>query len=219
MEPKNKQPPARPGPRLYLATPPVADPREILDTISGALASADIAAVLLRLAPADDRTLINRVKALAPAIQATGAALIIEGHAEIVAHSGADGAHLPNMDELQAAGPRLKPDNRIIGAGGMYTRHDAMTAAEDGADYVMFGEPDADGKRPTFDALLERIEWWAEVFEIPCVAWAGSMEEVGELRAAGSDFIAVGELVFADPRGLAPALADVMSRLAVGAPA
>ena len=214
-----KQPPARPAPRLYLATPPVEDAREFAGKISGALNEADIAAVLLRLVPADERTLINRVKAIAPAVHAADIALIIEGHAEIVAHSGADGAHLPDMESLQEAGPRLKPDNRIVGAGGMHTRHDAMIAAEDGADYIMFGEPDADGNRPSFDAILDRIEWWSEVFEIPCVAWAGSLEEIGELRAAGADFIAVGEFVFADPRGLGPALADVTVHLSAKAPA
>ena len=35
----------------------------------------------------------------------------------------------------------LKPE-RIAGCGGLATRHDAMLAAEAGADYVMFGEPD-----------------------------------------------------------------------------
>ena len=32
-----------------------------------------------------------------------------------------------------------------------------MFAAERGADYVMFGEPDADGKRPAFPAIEERV--------------------------------------------------------------
>ena len=207
------------APRLYLATPEIADAREFANTLSVALADFDVAAVLLRLAPADERTLINRVKALAPAIQATGAAVLIAGHAEIVAHGGADGAHLPNMDELELAGPRLKPDNRIIGAGGMHTRHDAMIAAEDGSDYIMFGEPDEAGERPSFDASLERIEWWSDVFEIPCVAWAGNIGEVGELATAGADFIAIGEWAFADPRGVAAVLEDATAQLSAGAPA
>lgn len=219
METKTKKPPARLAPRLYLATPEIADAREIANTLAVALADSDVAAVLLRLAPADERTQINRVKALAPAIQATGAAVLLEGNAGIVAHGGADGAHLPNMDELQAAGPKLKPDHRIVGAGGMHTRHDAMLAAEDGSDYVMFGEPDEDGKRPSFDAILERIEWWSEVFEIPCVAWAGSSAEIAELSAAGADFIAIGEWAFADPRGLAAVLDDATAQLSVGASA
>jgi thiamine-phosphate pyrophosphorylase len=59
MEAKNqqpaKQPAARSAPRLYLATPPVEDAREVAGRISGALGEADIAAVLLRLVPADER--------------------------------------------------------------------------------------------------------------------------------------------------------------------
>ena len=91
----------RPAPRLYLVTPQVADPDGLADALARALAGADIAAVLLRLAPADERSMINRVKALAPLVQDKGAALLIEGHPEIVARAGADGAHLAGVDALQ----------------------------------------------------------------------------------------------------------------------
>ena len=56
---------ARPDPRLYLITPIVADPEAIGEQLDAALAATDTAAVLLRLAAADERTLINRIKALA----------------------------------------------------------------------------------------------------------------------------------------------------------
>ena len=72
-----------------------------------------------------------------------------------------------------------------------------MLAAEAGADYVMFGEPDASGRRPSFDAIVERVAWWAEVFEIPCVGFAGTLDEVEPLAAAGADFVALGDCVFA----------------------
>ena len=136
-----------------------------------AMASADVAAVLLRLADADERSLINLVKEIAPVVQRRDAALILAGRDDIVARSGADGAHLGNVEALRDAVSRLKPKS-IAGVGGLHTRHDAMAAAEAGADYVMFGEPDAAGRRPSFDAIIDRVEWWAEVFEIPCVAYA-----------------------------------------------
>lgn len=221
MGTNNRQPQpeaARAAPRLYLVTPPLADARAFAATMTGALANADVAAVLLRLAAGDERTQINRVKTAGPAIQSTGAALIVEGHAEIVAHGGADGAHLSGIEDFQAAVSRLKPD-RIAGAGGLHTRHDAMLAAESGADYVMFGEPDESGKRPSLEAVIERVSWWSEVFEIPCVAFASSMDEVSQLAAAGADFVAVGDFVFADPRGLAAALADATACLSASVPA
>jgi thiamine-phosphate pyrophosphorylase len=45
------------------------------------------------------------------------------------------------------------------------------------------------------------------------------MEEVAEFVAAGADFIAVGDFVFADPRGLPAALADAAAHLSASMPA
>src|SRR6266481_3814858 len=199
--------PHRPTPRLYLATPVVDDPQALAASLPGLLAGADIAAVLLRLQPADPRTMISRAKALASAIQNAGAALLLEGHVDLVARSGADGAHLPGIKALDEALPTLKPD-RIAGVSGLATRHDSMTAGELGADYVLFGEPDAQGKRPSMEAIAERLQWWAELFEPPCVGYAASREETYALAAAGADFVLVGDFVWTDPRGAPAALAD-----------
>ncbi len=187
--------------------------------MADAMASTDVAAVLLRLVDADERSLINRVKEIAPAVQRREVALILADRDDIVARSGADGAHLRTVEALKEAVSRLKPKN-IAGAGGLHTRHEAMEAGEAGADYVMFGEPDAAGHRPSFDSVVDRVEWWAEVFEIPCVAYAARLEEIPALAGAGADFVAVGEAVFDDPRGVRAALAEAAARLgsAGGAP-
>jgi thiamine-phosphate pyrophosphorylase len=199
--------PPRPVPRLYLATPVVDDPSPLIASIPALLAADDIAAVLLRLAPTDQRTMIARIKALAPSIQSSGAALLIDGPAELVARAGADGAHLSGIEAMQDALPTLKPD-RIAGVGGLATRHDSMTAGEAGADYVLFGEPDAKGQRPSNEAISERLQWWSELFEPPCVGFAASIAEAGEFAAAGADFVLVGDFIWADPRGAAAALMD-----------
>ena len=199
--------PQRPLPRLYLATPDVEDPKDLLVNLPRLIAEADVAAVLLRLKPVDHRTMISRVKALAPAIQDQGAALLLDGHAELVARAGADGAHLTGIEALEDALPTLKPD-RIAGVGGLTTRHDSMAAGELGADYVLFGEPDASGQRPSVDAVCERLQWWDELFEPPCVGFAGAPGEVGEFAAAGADFVLVGDFIWADPRGAEAALIE-----------
>ena len=198
----------RPLPRLYLATPVVDDPKTLVASLPGLLAGADVAAVLVRLKTADPRGMISAIKALAPPIQNAGAALLLDGHVELVARSGADGAHLTGIAALEEALPSLKPD-RIAGVGGLATRHDSMTAGEFGADYVLFGEPDPKGYRPSMEAIAERLEWWAELFEPPCVGFAASREEAHAFAAAGADFVLVGDFVWADPRGVTAALADV----------
>jgi thiamine-phosphate pyrophosphorylase len=205
--------PPRPVPRLYLATPEVDDPQPMLASLPGLLAEADVAAVLVRLKPTDQRTMISRIKALAPVIQDKGAALlldgqILDGHFELVARAGADGAHLTGIAAMEDALPTLKPD-RIAGVGGLTTRHDSMAAGEAGADYVLFGEPDAKGQRPSIDAIAERLQWWAELFEPPCVGFAVSLDEANEFAAAGADFVLVGDFIWNDPRGAAVALSEV----------
>jgi thiamine-phosphate pyrophosphorylase len=205
--------PKRPIPRLYLVTPAVADPAAVQDMLGAALKSGDVAAVLLRLAAADERTLIRCAKTLAPVVQDQSAALLLDGLPDIVAHVGADGAHLSDIAAFEAALGTLKPA-RIAGCGGLQTRHDAMLAAEAGADYVMFGDPDQRQHRPSLDSVVERVDWWAELFEIPCVGFAGSMDEVAPLADAGAEFIALGDWIFDYPQGAALAVAEAASRLA-----
>jgi thiamine-phosphate pyrophosphorylase len=194
-------------PRLYLATPVVDDPALLMADLPGLLAAADVAAVLLRLKPTDQRTMISRVKTLAPVIQDGGAALLLDGHVELVARAGADGAHLTGIEAMEDAMPTLKPD-RIAGVGGLATRHDSMAAGEAGADYVLFGEPDAKGQRPSVEAIAERLQWWAELFEPPCVGFAASREEAHEFAAAGADFVLVGDFIWNDKRGAKAALME-----------
>ena len=200
--------PPRPAPRLYLATPVVEDASALVADLPALLTASDIAAVLLRLKLTDQRGMISRIKALAPAIQNGGAALLLDGHVELVARSGADGAHSTGIAALEQALPSLKPD-RIAGVGGLATRHESMIAGELEADYVLFGEPDAQGKRPSTEAVAERLQWWAELFEPPCVGYAASRDEAYEFVLSGADFVLVDELVWADPRGAAAALTDV----------
>lgn len=190
----------RPPPRLYLVTPLLGDTAAFVRDLDAALAAGDIAAVLLRLEDSDERTLINRAKTLAAIIQRRDIAVLLDGHAEIAARAGVDGAHLTGTGALTAAIGTLKPD-RIAGAGGLHSRHDAMLAGESGADYVMFGEPDRRGNRAPFEAIRERIRWWAEVFEPPCVGYAAGPDEVALLAQAGADFVALGDWIWTQPTG------------------
>lgn len=203
----NKSPPPRPAPRLYLATPVADDPASLLAKLPALLAAADVAAVLVRLKETDQRTMISRIKALASVVQNAGAALLVDGHPEIVARGGADGAHLAGIAALEEAMPSLKPD-RIAGVGGLETRHESMNAGEMGADYLLFGEPDAKGQRPSSQAIAERLDWWAELFEPPCVGFAVTFEEAHDFAASGADFVLVSDLVWSDPRGPEAALIE-----------
>ncbi len=206
-----------PRQRLYLFTPRIDDAEAFAGALEWALDAGDIAAVLLRLADSDERTLINRAKAIATVVQRRDVALLLDGHTEIVGRVGADGAHLTGIEAFAAAVATLKPE-RIAGAGGLRSRHDAMLAGENGADYVMFGEPDRAGRRPPFDVELEHLSWCAELIELPCVGYAGSLDEVDALAQTGADFVALGEWIWTHPQGAGTAVAQAAEKFGARAP-
>src|SRR5574337_1001863 len=190
-------PPASPPCALYLVTPPLtaANARAIAEAFASVLNAAPVASALVRIAPiaAHDAKAI-----VAPFLRASAKAectILIE-HPRLAARLGADGAHVAGGGEaLNEALASLKPE-RIVGAGALRSRDDAMSAGEKGADYVMFGEPFGSNPPIAFDALLARVSWWAEIFETPCVAYAESLEDAEELARAGADFVAVEGAIF-----------------------
>jgi len=200
-------------PGLYLFTPPLGDVAAFLRALQTVTDTTDVAALLLRLQDADERTLINRAKDVAAIVQPRGIALLLDGRAEIAARAGADGAHLSGIEALTAAIGALKPE-LIAGAGGLKSRHDAMLAGEANADYVMFGEPDRHGRTPPFAAVIERVSWWAEVFEVPCVGYAQNLDEVAALAQAGSDFIALGDWIWTSEESPAAVVTKAANALA-----
>jgi thiamine-phosphate pyrophosphorylase len=210
-------------PRLYLFTPLLDDAAAFVAALDRALPAADIAAVLLRLNDADERSLINRIKSVAGVVQRRDIALLVEGRPELVGRAGADGAHLTGIAALRAALPALKPD-RIAGAGGLRSRDDAMLAGETEADYVMFGEPEwrgggrggehSSGRNPPFAAIEERVAWWAELFQPPCIGYAANADEIRPLALAGADFVALGEWIWSEDGGTERILAAAAASLA-----
>jgi thiamine-phosphate pyrophosphorylase len=206
-------------PRLILVTPPVDDGLAFVPTLTAACSAADIAAVILRTVAGDDAATLRRVEALAPTVRNRGGLLLLSGAVHLISSANADGAHIGGASAAAAAREAVRED-LVIGAGRLESRHDAMIAGENGADYVMFGEPGRNGQRPTLAGLAERVLWWAELFEIPCVAYAGHLDEIDPLIRAGADFIALGEeAVWKAPDGPAMALAAATVHLAVAEPA
>lgn len=184
--------------RLYLITPllSVADVEAFAPRFEAVLAGGEVASVLLRLAPAaeaDGKRVITRLLEISAKADV---ALIVDRDARLAARAGADGVHVAGVEAaLEEALSSLKPE-RIVGVGALRLRDDAMTAGEAGADYILFGEPRPDGWLPPFAETLERVEWWAEIFQTPIVGYASSIEEAQDLAAAGADFVALDTLVW-----------------------
>ena len=203
---------SEPRTRLFLVTAPVSSAEAVRPGIEAALDAGDVACLLLRLAPGAERDRKEVVRALASAVQDRGAALLLED-ARLVSHTGADGTHAAGADDAFAAAlDSMKPD-RIVGAGQLASRDDAMRAGEAGADYVMFGDAGFAADGPALDDVLEEVGWWAEIFNVPCVGFARALDEVERLGLTGAEFVALGRAVWDDPRGPAVAVAEARSAL------
>ena len=68
-----------------------------------------------------------------------------------------------------------------------------MLMAEGGADYIAFGQFDVLGDAGAVD-VADMIRWWADIFEVPCVAWGREQYSEDELRGivgARPDYLSV----------------------------
>ena len=165
------------------------------ERLAAALAAADIASVLV--VPASGRTLDAAAAGpLVELAQRSGAAALILADARLARTLKADGLHIPSgaaLDDAYREARDVLGQGRIIGVDPGISRHDAMGLAEAGADYIAFGAPShLNDQEKARMRRNELVAWWAEIFQVPCVAFdAESAGEAQALAASGVDFVAV----------------------------
>ena len=203
-----------PACRLYLVTPAVLEPAAFAPQLTAALDAGDVACVQLRLKAADgvataEADLIRRAcDVLRPIAQERGVAFILNDRADLAAQTGCDGVHIGQGDGSYAEARRLVGKDAIVGVTCQDSRHLAMVAGEQGADYVAFGACYPTNTHATICRPdPEILEWWSELMEIPCVAIGGiTPANCGPLVRAGADFLAVVTAVWNHPEGPAAAV-------------
>jgi thiamine-phosphate pyrophosphorylase len=205
--------------RLYLVTPPrLDDPGRFAEILAEALSGGDVAAQQIRLKDADDAAIEAAVTALKPAAQRAGVAVILNDRPELAAEFDCDGVHVGQEDATLAEARRLVGRNPNVGVTCHDSRHLAMVAAEEGADYVAFGAffPTTT-KTPKTGADPEILSIWQETMATPCVAIGGiTVATARSLAAAGADFLAVAAGVWAFPDGPAAAVRAFNAEMAAG---
>ncbi len=205
------------GCRLYLITPPRLEPDAFAPILAAALDAGDVACVQLRLKHADDDAIRRAAERLAPIVQGRDVALVMNDRPDLAVETGCDGVHVGQQDMSVKDARRLIGADGIVGATGHDSRHLAIVAAEDGADYVAFG---AFFPTPTKEARghpsPEILRWWRGFMTVPCVAIGGiTVENCATPVAAGADFIAVVAGVWNHPDGAAAAVKAYNRAIAV----
>lgn len=145
--------------------------------LSALLNAGDVACALLSATANAD------IEGTVGVLQAAGVAALVCDDVEQAIALNADGVHITaRSDSVDAyATTRAKlPDDLIVGCEIGPDRHVAMVLAEAGADYVAFQVPERQN-----DLL-----WWAEIFEVPCVAMGTlSQDDAVEFARSGVEFI------------------------------
>jgi thiamine-phosphate pyrophosphorylase len=181
-----------PEPFLYL-TMDAPNGEAALERLRRALDAARIAALLINPGAEPSEQSLKGFITLA---QSKGVAVLLASEPALARSLGADGVHVPwsaNVAKTFAEVRKSLVPPLVAGADAGRSRHDAMEIGESGADYVAFGiPPHVDDRERAGMRRLELVAWWAEIFEVPVVAFnVESPADAADLIEAGADFIAV----------------------------
>jgi thiamine-phosphate pyrophosphorylase len=207
--------PARSGAcGLYLISPQEVG-GAFPDRLKAALEPGLAAAFQLRVKDVDEHQLAGLAEPLQAVCADADVAFIVNDSPALAKRIGADGVHLGQADgDVREARALLGPSAQI-GRTCHDSRHLAMEAGEQGADYVAFGAFYPTTTKPSeYRPDPSILSWWSALFEIPCVAIGGiTPENARPLVEAGADFLAVCKAVWGsdDPAAAVRAFGDLLS--------
>ncbi|MXN65379.1 thiamine phosphate synthase [Stappia sp. GBMRC 2046] len=202
-------------PRLFLVTPASYELEAFLPALESAFSGGDIATLLIAGNGLEESALQRIATRVVPLAQKSDVAVLIENSTRVAGRVHADGVHCTaRIEDVKLAVESFSP-RLIVGAGAIFSRHEAMELAETGIDYVFFGRIDREDTPEAHRKTLEFSAWWANLFEVPCVAFAGSdMTSVKECAATGAEFVAVRDVVWQHPEGPAAGVREANAILA-----
>jgi len=160
--------------RYFLFAPLELGASELIACAKAACVAGDCASIVVH----------DNVKAEdVAALQELGlAVLLADVEPRIVSRLKADGLHVTTA-EYNLLDLRMSlPKDAMIGLDCGTSRHNAMEAAEQGADYVGFRQKAQTGGEPL-------VKWWNDLSEIPAVPLDAASPQEAIILAKQSDFI------------------------------
>ena len=193
----------RPACQLYVVSPPAIVLPDFVEALKSALGGGPVAAFQLRLKDVADEVVLRAAEALLPVCNEHDVAFLLNDRADLAKACGADGVHLGQSDGGIKDARALLGADAQIGRTCHDSRHLAMEAGEDGADYVAFGAFYEMTTKPShYRPAPEILSWWTTISQLPCVAIGGiTPANVAPIVAAGADFVAVVNAVWLHPDG------------------
>lgn len=201
------------APRLYLIAP--ARPQKALAaTLATLIERFDVACVRLASNGEEDE-IVRAADLLRPVCHQRDVPLILTDHFRLAPRLGLDGVHLSDGARQVRTARRELGRDAVVGAYARASRHEGMTAAEIGADYISFGRLTASDLGDGATAPLELFAWWSEMIEVPVVAEGGLTPEHAAGLSRAADFLALGDELWSAPDGPEAALTAIVERIAL----
>ena len=188
---------------LYLITPPIIELSEFKEQLVQALTPGLVEVVQLRLKGVDDQHVIDVGKTLRPICHHFDTTFIVNDRPDLAIKIGADGVHLGEEDSNVKNARTILGSSAIIGVSCYNSKHKAMLASEEGANYVAFGAVyHTKTKIPKYRARIDIIEDWSYISNVACVAIGGiTANNCSNIVNAGADYIAVISAIWNDKEG------------------
>ena len=188
---------------LYLITPPIIELSEFKEQLVQALTPGLVEVVQLRLKGVDDQHVIDVGKTLRPICHHFDTTFIVYDRPDLAIKIGADGVHLGEEDSNVKNARTILGSSAIIGVSCYNSKHKAMLASEEGANYVAFGAfYHTKTKFPKYRARIDIIEDWSYISNVACVAIGGiTANNCSNIVNAGADYIAVISAIWNDKEG------------------
>ena len=189
--------------KIYLISPPKIELATFSKHLESALKTSLIPVFQLRLKDYSIAELKKIAQELKKICHANNCLFLLNDSYQLALDIAADGVHLGAEDGSITMARKKSPQNFVIGASCYDSRHLAMEAGEQGANYLSFGAFFASKtKKSRGNPTTEILTWCNEIINLPTVAIGGIKDEnCGSLLKAGADFLSVISYVWDHPEG------------------
>jgi len=177
--------------RVYLITPPKLEITTFADELKSAFDGGDVACLQLRLKNIGRDDVKRAAEVIHPICQSYDVAFLLNDDPHLAKEIDADGVHVGEDDATAEGAREVVGEDKIVGVSCYNSKHRAMEAGEQEADYIAFGAfYPTQTKQVKAYATPDLLEFWSTYTTLPCVAIGGiTPDNCQPLVRAGADFI------------------------------
>jgi thiamine-phosphate pyrophosphorylase len=201
--------------QIYLISPPQIELKDFSVKLEKALKTGLVPSFQLRLKNYSTLEVKKISQEIKKICDNNNCLFLLNDFYEIALEVGASGVHVGIDDKKISQIRQNSPKNFVIGASCYDSKHLAMEAGEQGADYISFGaffetQTKISRGKPT----VEILNWASEMLNLPIVAIGGINDKnCVELVKNGADFLAVISYVWQHPKGVEIAIKNLHQQL------